>query len=306
TALTGAQIHETGRAEVARIREEMESVRKQVGYQGDLAAFFVHLRTDPAFFWDSGEQLLADYRGVRAAVERRLPELFEVFPEAGFEIRPVEPFRAKSAAGAEYQAPSVDGSRPGVFYLNTYDLSRMPRWGMETLFLHEALPGHHFQSAIGQELVSLPRFRRFGSYTAYTEGWALYSEDLGVGLGLLTDPYQRFGKLNDEMLRALRLVVDTGLHLYGWSREQAIDFMRANSSLPESEIVAEVERYIAWPGQALAYKIGQLRIRSLRQEAEVALGEAFDLRAWHSQVLTSGELPLAGLAKRNRQWIGER
>ncbi len=306
TAREPDAVHRTGLAEVARLTAEMEAVRERIGFAGDLGAFLEYLRSAPVHYWTSAEAMLADYRAMRARVEAALPSLFETFPRAGFEIRPIEAFRADSAVGAEYESPSPDGSRPGVFYLNTHDLARMPRWGMSTLFLHEALPGHHFQGAIALELEELPRFRRYGFYPAYVEGWALYAEDLGVELGLLDDPYQYFGKLNDEMLRAMRLVVDTGLHRFGWTRERAIDYMRAHSSLPEGEIVTEVERYMVWPGQALAYKIGQLELRRLRREAGDALGKGFDLRAWHTMVLGSGEMPMAILAARQRRWLETR
>jgi uncharacterized protein (DUF885 family) len=215
----------------------------------------------------------------------------------------VEPFRAASAPGASYQAPSADGRRPGIFYVNTHDLKAQPKYGMETLSLHEAAPGHHFQVAIQQELLDLPRFRRFNDYTVYAEGWALYAESLGPELGLFTDPMQWYGRLNDEMLRAMRLVVDTGLHAKGWSRQQAIDYMRSNSSLAESDVVAEVERYIAWPAQALSYKIGQLRITALRARAQERLGARFDLRAFHSQVLRDGALPMDVLEAKIDRWI---
>jgi uncharacterized protein (DUF885 family) len=306
TDLDADAIHDIGLAEVARILGEMEGVRRRVQFDGDLAAFFVHLKTDDRFFWGSADEMLADYRGMDARVEAIMPSQFSISPRAGFEIRPIEPYRAASAPGAEYRSPSPDGSRPGVFYLNTSDLRRMPRWGMATLFLHEAVPGHHFQGAIARELTGVPRFRRFGGFTVYAEGWALYAEDIGVELGLLEDPYQYFGKLNDEMLRAMRLVVDTGLHRKGWSREQAIVYMRENSSLPEAEIVAEVERYIAYPAQALSYKTGQLALHRLKAAAEAALGDDFDIREWHSMVLDSGELPLASLQALQQRWLAAR
>ncbi|MGB5209432.1 MAG: DUF885 domain-containing protein [Gammaproteobacteria bacterium] len=303
TDLSPEQIHQIGLAEVERILGEMDAVRVQVGFEGDLNAFFDYLGSDPGFFWTQGDDALRDYRGVERQVNAALPAMFSVFPNAGFEIRPVEAFRADSAASASYQSPSVDGSRPGVFYLNTHDIARLPRWGMVTLFLHEAIPGHHFQSALAQENMKLPRFRRFRGVTAYTEGWALYSEDLGIEMQMFSDPYQYFGKLNDEMLRALRLVVDTGLHRMNWTRQQAIDYMLENSSLPELEVVPEVERYIVDPGQALSYKIGQLRLHEFRAQAEAALGDRFDLRQWHDMILLSGELPMGLLGQQNEQWI---
>ncbi len=305
TDLSPEQIHEIGLAEVERILAEMDIVRRQVGFDGDLDAFFDYLGSDPGFFWANGEDALRDYRAVQASVDAALPAMFSVFPRAGFEVRPVEAFRAESAASASYLAPSMDGSRPGVFYLNTHDIARLARWGMVTLFLHEASPGHHFQGTLTQENQNLPRFRRFGVVTAYTEGWALYAEDLGIEMGLFGDPYQYFGKLNDEMLRALRLVVDTGLHRMNWTRQQAIDYMLANSSLPELEVVPEVERYIVDPGQALAYKIGQLKIRALRAAAEARLGGRFDLRQWHDMILLGGELPLDLLSQQSEQWVAQ-
>jgi len=303
TNLSPEQIHQIGLAEVERILGEMDAVRVQVGFEGDLNAFFDYLGSDPGFFWSRGDDALRDYREVESQVNAALPTMFSVFPNADFEIRPVEAFRADSAASASYESPSVDGSRPGVFYLNTHDIARLPRWGMVTLFLHEAIPGHHFQSALAQENTKLPRFRRFLGVTAYTEGWALYSEDLGIAMQMFSDPYQYFGKLNDEMLRALRLVVDTGLHRMNWTRQQAIDYMLENSSLPELEVVPEVERYIVDPGQALSYKIGQRRLHEFRAQAEAALGDRFDLRQWHDMILFSGELPMGLLAQQNEQWI---
>jgi uncharacterized protein (DUF885 family) len=219
-------------------------------------------------------------------------------------VRAVEAFRAQSSAGGFYQPPSGDGSRPGIFYVNTYNLKAQPKFGMETLSLHEASPGHHFQVSIQQELTELPRFRRFGNgYVAYQEGWALYSESIGKELGMFTDPYQYYGRLSDEMLRAMRLVVDTGLHTRKWSREQAIKYMLDNSSMAPSDAESEVERYIAIPGQALGYKIGQLRIRELRNKAQAALGSGFDVREFHSVVLRDGSLPLSVLEAKIDRWI---
>ncbi len=306
TTLSAREIHELGLAEVARIRSEMEQVRDTVGFEGDLAAFFEYLKTDDAFYYDNAEDLLDGYRDLKNRIDALLPALFSDFPAADYEIREVEAFRAQSSAGASYQRPAPDGSRPGIFYVNTHNLRAQPKYGMETLSLHEASPGHHFQISIQQELTDLPRFRRFGGYTAYVEGWALYAESLGRELGLFTDPYQYYGKLNDEQLRAMRLVVDTGLHTEGWSREQAIAFMLENSSLAESDVVAEVERYIAIPGQALSYKIGQIKILELRARAEQKLGEKFDVKAFHSMVLRGGALPMAVLEARTERWIAAR
>jgi uncharacterized protein (DUF885 family) len=303
---TPGEIHALGLAEVARIRGEMLAVKEQVGFQGDLDAFFRHLEEDPRFYFTNEHDLLEAYRDVKHRIEELLPRLFADYPKAGYEIRPVEPFRAASAPGASYQSPSADGKRPGIFYINTYNLKAQPRFGIETLSLHEAAPGHHFQIAIQQELQDLPRFRRFNNYVSYAEGWALYAESIGKELGMFTDPYQWYGRLSDEMLRAMRLVVDTGLHAMGWTREQAIQYMLDNSSLAESDVTAEVERYIVWPGQALGYKLGQLHISALRNRAEQALGPAFDVREFHSQVLRDGAVPMDVLSAKIDRWINEK
>ena len=297
------QIHQVGLDEVARIRAEMMAVKEQVGFQGNLDAFFEHLEDDPQFYFDNQQELLDAYRAVKRRIDALLPKLFSDFPKADYEIRAVEPFRAASAAGASYQAPSADGKRPGIFYINTFNLKAQPRFGLETLSLHEAAPGHHFQIAIQQELTDLPRFRRFNNYVSYAEGWALYSESIGKELGLFTDPYQWYGRLSDEMLRAMRLVVDTGLHSKGWTREQSIKYMLDNSSMAESDVTAEVERYIVWPGQALGYKLGQLHITALRAKAQAELGARFDVREFHSQVLRDGALPMEVLSAKIDRWI---
>ncbi len=304
TKMSPDEIHELGLAEVARIRGEMEEVARQVGFDGTLAEFFEFLKTDPQFFFGSSEEVLAAYEAARLRIDERLPSLFSVFPKADYEIRQIEEFRARSSAGAMYQSPSPDGSRPGIFYVNTFNLKAQPTYGVETLSIHEASPGHHFQISIQQEVTGLPRFRRFGGYTAFAEGWALYAESIGKELGVFSDPYQYYGRLNDEQLRAMRLVVDTGLHSKGWSREQVIQYMRDNSSLAETDIISEAERYIATPGQALAYKVGQINLTRMRAEAEQALGEDFDIKAWHAQILTDGALPMAVLDAKNRRWIG--
>ncbi|HRX87872.1 MAG TPA: DUF885 domain-containing protein [Steroidobacteraceae bacterium] len=303
TSLSADEIHAIGLAEVERIRAAMEAVRQQVGFKGDLAAFFAFLKNDPRFYFTDPQQLLTGYRATKARIDALLPKMFADFPQADYEVRLVEPFRAASAPGAFYQPPSADGKRPGVFYVNAFNLKAQPIFGMETLSLHEAAPGHHFQIAIQQELTDLPRFRRFNNYVAYAEGWALYCESIGKELGVFTDPYQYYGRLSDEMLRAMRLVVDTGLHAKGWSRDQAIRYMLDNSTLAESDVVAEVERYIVWPGQALGYKIGQLRISALRERAERALGERFDIKAFHSQLLRDGAVPLDVLEAKIERWI---
>jgi len=300
------EIHALGLAEVARIRAEMLAVKEQVGFKGDLEAFFKHLEEDPQFYFNSEAELLGAYQEVKRHVDGLLPKLFADFPKADYQIRPVEAFRAASAAGGSYQAPSADGKRPGIFYINTFNLKAQPRFGIETLSLHEASPGHHFQISIQQELTGLPRFRRFNGYVSYSEGWALYAESLGKELGVFTDPYQWYGRLSDEMLRAMRLVVDTGLHAKGWTRQQAIDYMLENSTLTESDVTAEVERYIVWPGQALGYKLGQLHISALRARAQQQLGDAFDVREFHSQVLRDGAVPMDVLTAKIDRWIASK
>jgi uncharacterized protein (DUF885 family) len=307
TDLTPDAIHEIGLKEVARIHGEMQQVKAQVGFKGDLKAFFKFLQDDPRFYYDDGEALVQGFRDLKKNIDAKLPKLFSDFPKADYEVRAVEPFRAQSSAGGFYQPPSADGKRPGIFYVNTFNLKAQPKFGMETLSLHEAAPGHHFQIAIQQELEELPRFRRFGNgYVAYQEGWALYAESIGKELGMFTDPYQYYGRLSDEMLRAMRLVVDTGLHTRNWSRERAIEYMLDNSSMAASDAEAEVERYIAIPGQALGYKIGQLRIRELRNKAQAALGSGFDVREFHSVVLRDGSLPLSVLEAKIDRWIASK
>jgi uncharacterized protein (DUF885 family) len=303
TDLTPAAIHDIGLAEVARIHGEMKAVMEQVGFKGELKDFFKHVTTSKEFKFKSEQDLLDSYNALRVRTEAGVPALFSLTPKAGFEIRPVEPFRAASSAGGSYQGPSEDGTRPGIFYVNTYDLPSRTTWDMESLFLHEAIPGHHFQIALQQELTGLPMFRRFGGETAFAEGWGLYAESLGKELGVYTDPYQYFGRLQAELWRAIRLVVDTGLHSKGWTREQVIAYMLDNSAASETESVSEAERYIAIPGQALAYKIGELKIKELRARAEQALGDKFDIKAFHAEVLQDGSVPLAVLETKIDRWI---
>jgi len=303
TRLGAKEIHALGVAEVARIEDEMRGVMRETKFAGDLPAFFRFMQDDPRFYFTRGADLVAEYQHIKQRIDAALPRLFSLFPKAGYEVREVEPFRAESSAGGFYQPPSADGTRPGYFYVNTFNLKAQPKFGMETLSLHEAAPGHHFQIALQQELPGLPRFRRYGGYNAYVEGWALYAESLGKELGVFTDPYQWYGRLADEMLRAMRLVVDTGLHSMGWSREQAMRYMATHSSMAASDIEAEVERYIVWPGQALGYKVGQLRIRGLRTAAEQALGARFDVKAFHAEVLRDGSLPLEVLEAKLRHWV---
>lgn len=303
--LTAEEIHTFGQQEVARILAEMTKVKETVGFEGELPAFFEFLRTDEQFFFDSEEALIAGYTQVKEKIDSKVPLLFEVFPKADYEVRAVEAFRAASSAGASYQSPAPDGSRPGIFYINAYNLKAQPKYLMETLSIHEAAPGHHFQIAIQQEVESLPDFRKFGGYTVFAEGWALYAESLGKEMGLFTDPYMWYGRLSDEQLRAMRLVVDTGLHAFGWSRQKAIDFMTDNSSIALSDIEAEVERYIAMGGQALSYKVGQRHIRMLRNKAQGALGDKFDVKKFHTQILVDGALPMPILEAKIDRWIAQ-
>lgn len=303
TAQTPAQLHATGLAEVARIHGDIRQVMAEVGFKGTLQEFFAFMQSDKQFEFADEAALLAHYRALEARVGAKVPELFSLTPKAAFEIRPIEAFRAESAAGGEYMTPSEDGKRPGIFYVNTFDLPTRKTWDAEDLYLHEAIPGHHFQLALQQELTGLPAFRRFGGQTAFIEGWGLYAESLGRELGVYTDPYSYFGRLQGELWRAVRLVVDTGLHDQGWSREQVLAYMKANSSVSEPDAVAEAERYIAWPGQALAYKTGELKIQQLRRQAEQELGEKFDIRAFHAEVLKDGSLPLDLLQQKLESWI---
>jgi uncharacterized protein (DUF885 family) len=303
TDMTPAQIHQIGLDEVARIHGEIRGVMAEVGFKGSLQDFFRFMQEDPRFNFKDEPALLAYYRGLEDKVNARVPELFSLTPKAGFEIRPVEAFRAQSAAGGSYMRPSEDGTRPGIFYVNTYDLPTRKTWDAEDLFLHEAIPGHHFQLALQQELTGLPKFRRFGGEIAFSEGWGLYAESLGRDLGLYTDPYNYFGYLQNELWRAIRLVVDTGLHSKGWTREQVIRYMLDNSAESETQATAEAERYMAIPGQALAYKIGELKIKELRARAEQALGDRFDIRAFHAEVLKDGSVPLDVLEGKIDRWI---
>jgi uncharacterized protein (DUF885 family) len=305
TDYTPAQIHDIGLSEVERIHGEMREVMRQVGFKGDLDAFSKFMQKDPRFFYDDAQKLVDGHVGIKRRVAPALPKLFERMPAADYEVRAVEPFREKSASGGSYEAATEDGSRPGVFYANTYDLKARPIWAMEALSLHEGNPGHHFQISLQREQKNLPRFRRFGGYTAYVEGWGLYAESLGRDLGMYEDPYQFFGMLEGELWRAIRLVVDTGLHSKGWTREQVLEYMDEMSSAAEARAVSEAERYIAIPGQALAYKIGQLKIRELRTRAERELGADFDVRRFHSAVLDDGALPLDVLEAKIEGWIDE-
>lgn len=301
--MTAEKIHEIGLSEVALIRAEMTKVMHDAGFKGSLKDFFAHLKSSDEFYYDSEEDLLNGYRNLKEKINQALPTLFDIFPKFDYEVRAVEAYRAASAAGAYYNSGTPDGSRPAIFYINTHNLRAQPKYAMETLSIHEASPGHHFQSSIQDEMENLPKFRRFGFNTAFMEGWALYAESIGKEMGMFSDPYQYFGSLSDEMLRAMRLVVDTGLHAKGWNRDKAIQYMTDNSDMADTSIVTEVERYIAWPGQALAYKVGERVIRGLRTEAEKELGTHFDVKAFHRQILLDGAMPMEVLTRKVHEWI---
>jgi uncharacterized protein (DUF885 family) len=301
--MTAEQVHQLGLTEVARILKGMEAQKQAVGFKGDLPTFFAFLRTDKQFQPSSVDQLRDGYRAIEARISKLIPEQFSLTPKTTLDIRPVPAFKEKTEAAGSYNGGTPDGSRPGVFYYNTYDLPSRYTWEMETLFLHEGVPGHHFQISLAQENTALPAFMRFGGNTAYVEGWALYAESLWKELGMETDPYERMGGLNDEMLRAMRLVVDSGIHAKGWTRDQAIDYMLANSPMARTDATAEVERYIAIPGQALAYKIGQLTIAGTKAKARAMLGPKFDPRDFHAQVLDTGALPMPVLEAKIDKWI---
>ncbi|MFC3579894.1 DUF885 domain-containing protein [Sphingomonas hylomeconis] len=301
--LKAEAVHQLGLSEVARILKDMEAQKQKVGFKGTLAEFFTFLRTDPRFQPKSKEELRLAYEAIGRRVDARVREQFSLIPRSKLVIRPVPEYKEKTDAGGSYQDGTVDGSRPGTFFYNTYDLPSRYTWGTETLFLHEAVPGHHFQISLAAENDKLPAFMRFGGNTAYVEGWALYAETLWPELGMETDPYQRMGGLSDEMLRAMRLVVDTGIHAKGWSRDQSIKYMLDNSPMAKTDATAEVERYIAIPGQALAYKIGQLTILRSKAKAKAALGAKFDPRGFHAAVLDSGALPMPVLEKKIDDWI---
>ena len=301
--LTAPYVHKLGLSEVKRIKSEMDTIRIKIGFKGSLAAFFGYLRTDPKFKLASKDALRDRYYAIGKTVDARISEQFSMLPKSLLEIRAVPEYKEKTDAAGYYQSGTADSTRPGVFYFNGYDLPSRTTPGMETLYLHEGAPGHHFQISLAQENEALPAFMRFGGNTAYVEGWALYAETLWDELGMQTDPYSRFGGLDYEMLRAMRLVVDTGLHAKGWTRERAIKYMLENSSMGETDARAEVERYIALPGQALAYKIGQITLLRLKGKAINKLGEKFDPRRFHAQVLNTGALPLGVLEKKIEAWI---
>ncbi len=303
TSLTPEQIHEIGLAEVARNRAAMQKVMDEVGYKGTLNEFFDHLRTDPQFYYKTGDELYRAYAFITKVIDPELPRMFGKLYRTPFGLRPIPDTSAPNTTTAYYSGPSIDGTRPGYYYVNLYRPEVRPKYEMEVLTVHEAAPGHHLQIALAQEQTDLPKFRRFSGITAYIEGWALYSERLGYDLGLYKDPYSRFGQLTYDQWRAVRLVVDTGMHHMGWTRQQAIDYFTANAAKTETDIVNEIDRYIAWPGQALGYKIGQLKIIELRERARTALGDRFDIRAFHDTILATGAVPLEFLEHTVDTWI---
>lgn len=303
TDLSPDILHQIGLREVERITNEMNKIREQVSFKGDLKAFNEFLLKDRRFQFDNEQDLLSGYRDIAKRIDPELPRLFRTLPRLTYGIRPIEAFRAASAPGAQYNSGSAEAGRPGWFMANTSDLPSRPKWDMETLTLHEAVPGHHLQITIAQELKDLPPFRRFGGFTAFSEGWALYAESLGSELGLFKDPYSRYGNLSAEMMRAVRLVLDTGLHTQGWSQAKALAYYRSQMPITDVDSENEVNRYITWPGQALAYKVGQLKIQQLRQESQKVLGQNFDIREFHDVVLGNGSVPMSLLEKNIREWL---
>ncbi len=303
TNLTARQIHEIGLGEVKRIRAEMERLKTQTGFKGTLAEFFTYLRTNPKFYFTDKDDLLRAYRDIAKRIDPQLMKLFKTLPRSTYGVLAVPAHAEKSQTTAYYSPGAPEAGRPGNFFANTYALDTRPKWEMEPLTLHESVPGHHLQISLAQEMGALPEFRRFGGYTAFVEGWGLYSESLGDELGLYTDPYAKFGQLTYEMWRAIRLVVDTGMHAFGWTRTQAIEFFKDNAGKSEHDIVVEIDRYIVWPGQALAYKLGELKIKELRAYAARELGKRFDVRLFHDEVLRHGAIPLSVLDEQIRAWV---
>lgn len=301
--LTADEIHNIGLKEVERIQKEMENLKNKIGFKGTLDEFNAHLKTDPQFYYTNKEDLMNGFRDILNVMDTKLPELFGRLPEAKYDLKEIEEFRSASAPAAYYYSAPEDRSRPGYFYVNTYDLQSRPKYTMTALALHEAVPGHHLQIAIAQELKNLPKFRRELGVTAFVEGWGLYSESLGYETGMYEDLYQKYGALTFEMWRACRLVVDTGIHEKRWTREQAYDFMSKYTPTSDHDIKSEIDRYISWSGQALAYKIGEMKIKELRRKAEEKFGSKFDVREFHDNVLKNGPVPLPLLEKKIDEWM---
>jgi uncharacterized protein (DUF885 family) len=303
--VTPEEVHGIGIREVARIRKEMDAIIRKVEFKGDFKAFVEFLRTSPQFYAKTPEELEKEVAYVLKKMDGHLPELFKTLPRTPYGVKRIPDYLAPRTTTAYYQPPPGDGTRAGFYFLNTYNLKSRPLYEIEALSLHEAVPGHHLQLALQQELPDMPEFRRFAGFTVFIEGWALYSERLGLEVGFYQDPYRDFGRLTYEMWRACRLVVDTGIHHLGWTRKQAVQFMADNTALSIHNITAEVDRYIAWPGQALAYKMGELKIRALRKSAEKQLGTKFDIREFHEVVLGSGSVPLAVLEENVQHYISK-
>ena len=303
TRMTPDEIHRLGLEEVKRIRGEMQEIIDEVGFEGSFQDFLVFLRTDPQFYFDNPDDLYEAYLATSKRIDPELVKLFGVLPRMPYGVKPIPDSIAPDTTTAYYSRPAADGSRAGIYWVNLYKPEVRPKYEIEVLSVHEAMPGHHLQIALQQELGDMPMFRRFLGFTAFVEGWGLYSERLGYDLGLYKDPYSRFGQLTYDMWRAVRLVVDTGMHYKGWTRQQAIDFFKDNAAKTEHDIVNEIDRYIAWPGQALAYKIGQLKMLTLRERAELHLGDDFDVRAFHDELLGGGALPLDILEQRMDDWL---
>ena len=303
TRMTPDEIHALGLAEVRRIRDEMQEIIDSLDFDGSFQDFLTFLRTDPQFYYDNPDDLYQAYLATSKRLDPELVKLFGKLPRMPYGVKPIPDSIAPDTTTAYYSRPAADGSRAGTYWVNLYKPEVRPKYEIEVLSVHEAVPGHHFQIAIQQELGDLPNFRRFMGFTAFVEGWGLYSERLGYDMGLYKDPYSRFGALTYDMWRAVRLVVDTGMHYKGWTRQQAIDFFKDNAAKTELDIINEIDRYIGWPGQALAYKVGQLRILAIRERSEVALGDSFDIRAFHDELLGAGALPLDLLEQRMDAWV---